>query len=477
MLSLIVDAGGFSAALLFILGLKRMSSPQTAVRGIKLAGFGMLVAVLASFVYLAGPTTIAPAKVWTNLALALAALALGTAVAWRSGSKVAVTAMPQMVALYNGMGGGAAAAVGAVELLGQQHTTVAESALPLAMTLLGALIGSISLSGSLIAWAKLDGRIRNPWRFSGQRIVNGVVFLAALALGVWSLTTTDAGPLALSGFFLCALAFGILMTLPIGGADMPVVISLYNAFTGLAVALEGYALANPALMIAGMVVGSAGTLLTLLMAKAMNRSLTNVLFSNFGDTGAGGSAASGQPGLAASQMKSADASDAALTMRYASSVIVVPGYGLAVAQAQAKLYEFVKALEAAGVDVKFAIHPVAGRMPGHMNVLLAEAGVPYDMIYDMEDINESFASTDVALVIGANDVVNPAARTDKSSPIYGMPILNVDLAHQAYVIKRGQGKGYAGVENLLFYGDNCAMVYGDALAVLTAMVQTLKEAG
>jgi len=474
-LSLIVDAGGFCAALLFILGLKRMSSPQTAVRGIKLAGVGMLVAVLASFAYLAGPTMVASDKVWTNLALALAALALGTAVAWRSGSRVAVTAMPQMVALYNGMGGGAAAAVGAVELIGRQGSPVAGGSLQLAVTLLGALIGSISLSGSLIAWAKLDGKIRNPWRFSGQRVVNGLVFLAALALGAWAMASADAGPVTLAGFFVCALAFGILMTLPIGGADMPVVISLYNAFTGLAVALEGYALANPALMIAGMVVGSAGTLLTLLMAKAMNRSLANVLFSNFGDTGT--SAGGGQADLASSQMKSADASDAALTMRYASSVIVVPGYGLAVAQAQAKLYEFVKALEAAGVDVKFAIHPVAGRMPGHMNVLLAEAGVPYDMIYDMEDINESFASTDVALVIGANDVVNPAARTDKTSPIYGMPILNVDLAHQAYVIKRGQGKGYAGVENLLFYQDNCAMVYGDALAVLTTMVQTLKEGG
>lgn len=299
------------------------------------------------------------------------------------------------------------------------------------------------------------------------------MFLLAIALGTLLVLQYDGLPTVVIAllFFGCALAFGILMTLPIGGADMPVVISLYNAFTGLAVALEGYALQNPALMIAGMVVGSAGTMLTVLMAKAMNRSLANVLFSNFGDV----SAASTSD--IAGSMKPADAGDAAIAMRYASSVIIVPGYGLAVAQAQQKLYELVKMLQAADVDVKFAIHPVAGRMPGHMNVLLAEAGVPYDIIFDMEDINDAFATTDVALVIGANDVVNPAARTDKSSPIYGMPILNVDQAHQVYVVKRGQGKGYAGVENLLFYGDNCNMVYGDAQAVITQMVQAIKELG
>ncbi|HBK46247.1 MAG TPA: NAD(P) transhydrogenase subunit beta, partial [Xanthomonadaceae bacterium] len=327
----------------------------------------------------------------------------------------------------------------------------------------------VSLSGSVIAWAKLDGRIGSAWRFPGQRICNGLVFAAALALGAVLVASPSVPAVWPALFFAAALAFGVLMTLPIGGADMPVVISLYNAFTGLAVGLEGFALQNPALMIAGMVVGSAGTLLTLLMARAMNRSLANVLFSNFGD---GAAAAQGE---VAGRMTSVDAGDAAATMRYAASVIVVPGYGLAVAQAQGRLYELVKLLQAAGVDVKFAIHPVAGRMPGHMNVLLAEAGVPYDLIYDMEDINDSFAGTDVALVIGANDVVNPAARTDKSSPIYGMPILDADRARQVYVIKRGQGKGYAGVENLLFYGDNCDMVYGDAAAVLAQMVQSVKE--
>ncbi|TQX87768.1 MULTISPECIES: NAD(P)(+) transhydrogenase (Re/Si-specific) subunit beta [Rhizobium] len=460
---------GLVAAALFIFGLKRMSSPVTALSGIVVAGIGMVIAVAASFLVLADLPEAAQPRMPANIVLAVLALGLGGGWAWWNGRKVAVTAMPQMVALYNGMGGGAAAAVAAVELL---KVATAEP-LNASVTIAGALIGSISLTGSVIAWAKLDGRIDKPWRFTGQRLVNGLVFLLAIALGTLLVLQYDGLPTVVIAllFFGCALAFGILMTLPIGGADMPVVISLYNAFTGLAVALEGYALQNPALMIAGMVVGSAGTMLTVLMAKAMNRSLANVLFSNFGDV----SAASTSD--IAGSMKPADAGDAAIAMRYASSVIIVPGYGLAVAQAQQKLYELVKMLQAADVDVKFAIHPVAGRMPGHMNVLLAEAGVPYDIIFDMKDINDAFATTDVALVIGANDVVNPAARTDKSSPIYGMPILNVDQAHQVYVVKRGQGKGYAGVENLLFYGDNCNMVYGDAQAVITQMVQAIKELG
>ncbi|MCX8997059.1 NAD(P)(+) transhydrogenase (Re/Si-specific) subunit beta [Rhizobiaceae bacterium BDR2-2] len=465
----IMGLSGLLAAALFILGLKRMSSPATALIGIVLAGIGMVVAVAASFLTIFDLPETARPYLTTNLTLAAVALVIGGGWAWLRGRKVEMTAMPQMVALYNGMGGGAAAAVAAVELSARG----APGALILAVTVAGALIGSISLTGSIIAWAKLDGKIDKPWRFGGQRIVNGLVFAATVVLGIAVIVFFDGPllPVLAVLFFLGALAFGIMMTLPIGGADMPVVISLYNAFTGLAVGLEGYALQNPALMIAGMVVGSAGTLLTVLMAKAMNRSLANVLFSNFGDAAAGGA------GEVQGQMKAADASDAGIAMRYASSVIIIPGYGLAVAQAQQKLYEFVKLLQAAGVDVKFAIHPVAGRMPGHMNVLLAEAGVPYDIIYDMEDINADFANTDVALVIGANDVVNPAARTDKTSPIYGMPILNADQAHQVYVIKRGQGKGYSGVENLLFYEENCNMVYGDAQAVLTRMVQAVKDLG
>jgi len=465
----ILTAGsGLLASLLFIFGLKRMASPVTARSGIVVAGLGMAVAVIASFAYLIDLPPAAEARLPINLTLAVVAIAVGGGLALWSGRIVAMTAMPQMVALYNGMGGGAAAAIAAVDMLSGRSS----DALQLTMTVAGALIGSVSLSGSIIAWAKLDGRIASSWRWGGQRIFNAAVFVVTVGLGVAFIMIGHPGSTGLpAAFFVGALAFGILMTLPIGGADMPVVISLYNAFTGLAVGLEGYAMQNPALMIAGMVVGSAGMLLTILMAKAMNRSIANVLFSNFGAI-AGASQADIK-----GQMKPVEASDAAVTMRYASSVIIACGYGLAVAQAQQKLYEFVKLLQAAGVDVKFAMHPVAGRMPGHMNVLLAEAGVPYDIIFDMADINDSFAETDVALVIGANDVVNPAARTDKSSPIYGMPILNVDKAHQVYVVKRGQGKGYAGVENLLFYEDNCNMVYGDAQAVLVKMIQAIKDLG
>ncbi len=465
---LIIDASYFAAAFLFIYGLKRMSSPVTARSGIVVAGVGMLVATLASFLYYFGVNEAAQPHLGTNLVLAVIALSLGTMWAWWSGKRVAMTAMPQMVALYNGMGGGAAAAIAAVELL---RTNAVHETVPLVLAVLGALIGSISLSGSLVAWAKLDGRINKTWRYSAQQVINGALFIATLALGIYIVFVAGGhAPVALvAAFFVGALVFGVLMTMPIGGADMPVVISLYNAFTGLAVGFEGYVLQNPALMIAGMVVGSAGTLLTLLMAKAMNRSVSNVIFSNFGAAGGEGE------GEIKGTQKPAEASDAAVQMRYANKVIIAPGYGLAVAQAQHKLYEFVKLLVDAGVEVKFAIHPVAGRMPGHMNVLLAEAGVPYDMIYDLEDINDEFKEADVAIVIGANDTVNPAARTNKSSPIYGMPILNVDQAKQVYVVKRGQGKGYSGVENELFFADNTNLVYGDAQKVMVAMIQAVKS--
>jgi NAD(P) transhydrogenase subunit beta len=468
---LLIDASYIAAAFLFIYGLKRMSSPVTARSGIVVAGWGMLVAVLASFLYYFGVTEAARPHLATNATLAFVALALGVGWAWWSGKRVAMTAMPQMVALYNGMGGGSAAAIGAMVLLapvtGQGH-----GLMHYAIAIAGGLIGAVSLAGSLIAWAKLDGRINKTWRYAGLQAGNATLMLVTLGVGGWIVFGAHghATPEVVVAFFTLALVFGVFMTMPIGGADMPVVISLYNAFTGLAVGLEGYVLQNPALMIAGMVVGSAGTLLTLLMAKAMNRSVSNVIFSNFGVIDAGGGEAMGT-------MKSAEAGDAAVQMKYASKVIIAPGYGLAVAQAQHKLYEFVKLLQAAGVEVKFAIHPVAGRMPGHMNVLLAEAGVPYDIIHDMEDINGEFKEADVAIVVGANDTVNPAARTNKTSPIYGMPILNCDQAKQCYVIKRGQGKGYSGVENELFFKDNTALVYGDAQKVMVSMIQALKELG
>jgi len=471
---LVIGTTDLAAAFLFMYGLQRMSSPVTAPSGIKFAGVGMLVAVLASFLYAFDVDAAAKPFLLVNSALAASALIIGGGLAWWSGKEVAMTAMPQMVALYNGMGGGAAGAIAAIELFGAKTHGITQ----IIVTLAGALIGAVSFSGSLIAWAKLDGVINKPLRIKGQQAINGLFMLATLAVGGYIVFVGQSGSEPLTPmanliylFFGFALIFGVLMTLPIGGADMPVVISIYNAFTGLAVGLEGFVLQNPALMIAGMVVGAAGMLLTLLMAKAMNRSVANVLFTNFGDT------AKHKQGAIKGDLKPVEAGDAGIFMRYAKEVIVVPGYGLAVAQGQQKLYELVKLLQSAGVVVKFAIHPVAGRMPGQMDVLLAEAGVPYDLIFQLEDINDEFANADVALVIGANDVVNPAARTDKSSPIFGMPILDADKAKKVYVVKRGQGKGYAGIVNALFYSDNCDMVYGDAAAVLTKMIEAVRGLG
>ena len=470
-----IIAADLAAAFLFLFGLHRMSSPVTAPSGIFVAGIGMAVAIAASFLYAFGVIEAARPHLPVNLALALVALVLGGGISWWSGRTVAMTAMPQMVALYNGAGGGAAGAIAAVELLGDK----AHGPTALVVTLLGALIGAVSLSGSLIAWAKLDGVIEKPLRVKGQQAINAAVLLVTLAVGTYIVvatqdpTVTPLGmpPAAVALFFGCALALGALMTLPIGGADMPVVISIFNAFTGLAVGLEGFVLQNPALMIAGMVVGAAGLLLTLLMARAMNRSVSNVVFTNFGD------AAKHKQSKVQGELKPTQPGDAGIAMRYAASVIIVPGYGLAVAQGQGKLFEFVKLLQAGGVSVKFAVHPVAGRMPGQMDVLLAEASVPYDMIFQLEDINDEFKTTDVALVIGANDVVNPAARSDKASPIFGMPILNADQAKRVFVVKRGEGKGYAGIVNALFYGDNCNMVYGDAQAVLIKMIEAVRGLG
>jgi NAD(P) transhydrogenase subunit beta len=471
--NLITGAADLLAAFLFMYGLKRMSSPVSAPSGIRVAGVGMVLAILANFLAVFTVTDAAKPHLTVNIILAAVALVLGGSLAWLKGRNVAMTEMPQMVAIYNGLGGGAAGAIAAAELYGDK----AHGDSQMVLALLGGLIGAVSFSGSAIAWAKLDEILKKPLRFAGQRYLNGFVLLAAIVVAGYvvysrgaALGSVPAGAI-LSIFFGLTLLLGILATLPIGGADMPVVISIYNAATGLAVGFDGYVIQNPALMIAGMVVGAAGTLLTLLMAKAMNRSVSNVLFSNFGE--ASKKKASKMKG----SEKPVEASDAGIFMRYAASVIVIPGYGLAAAQAQEKLYEFVKLLLASGVKVRFAIHPVAGRMPGQMDVLLAEAGVPYDLIFQLDDINDDFATTDVALVIGANDVVNPAARTDKTSPIFGMPILNADKAKKVYVIKRGQGKGYSGIENELFYEDNCFMVYGDAQAELVKMIEAVRGLG
>jgi NAD(P) transhydrogenase subunit beta len=448
------------------MGLKRMSSPVTARSGIVWAGAGMVVATLVSFLY--------PGM--SNFELIIAAIVVGTIIAWWSGKKVAMTDMPQMIALYNGMGGGAAAAIAAVELYRAAFANIAEqpaqhSNVVMSLAVIGGIIGAVSFSGSLIAWAKLQGVLNKTVRFAGQKFVNGLLLLGALVVGLVVVLHHGADPLHVSLIFVLALLLGIAMTLPIGGADMPVVISLYNALTGLAVAFEGFVLNNAAMIIAGTVVGSAGTLLTQLMAKAMNRSLGNVLFSDFGSGGgASGTAVTGS-------MKPIEASDVGVMMAFASKVIVVPGYGMAVAQAQHKVWEMCQLLIDRGVQVKFAIHPVAGRMPGHMNVLLAEAGVPYDLIADLDEINAEFETSDVALIIGANDVVNPVARTDKSSPIYGMPILNADKSKNVIVIKRGQGAGFSGIENALFFLDNTRMLYGDGQKAAAELVNAIKAVG
>jgi len=471
LLQWLVQVSYLVAATLFLLGLQRMASPMTARSGIRWAGLGMLIATVATFFL---PDL-------HNIPLILAAVAIGTGVAWWSAKRVAITDMPQMVALYNGMGGGSAAAIGAVELLrfsfltNRDTTHWSEQALAdlaarqpsstvLALAVIGSAIGAVSLSGSIIAWAKLDGRLDRRVTFPGQQVFNLLVALAMVVLGIWAAVTLS--PVAIISFFVVALALGVLMTLPIGGADMPVVISLYNAFTGLAVAFEGYVLGNEALIIAGMMVGAAGILLTRLMAKAMNRPISGVLFSNFGGGGVAQEISGAQ--------KPIEASDVAAMLAFAERVVIVPGYGMAVAQAQHKVWELAQRLIDRGIKVKFAIHPVAGRMPGHMNVLLAEAGVPYDLIADMDDINPEFPNTDVVLVIGANDVVNPVARTDPASPIYGMPILDVVNARNVVVIKRGKGTGFAGIENALFYADNARMLYGDGAGAASALVSELK---
>jgi NAD(P) transhydrogenase subunit beta len=450
---LVIDASYLLVAFLFIVGLKQMSSPVTARRGIMWAGAGMLIATLVSFAY--------PGM--GNYPLILAGIAVGAVVAWWSGRRVAMTDMPQMIALYNGMGGGAAAAIGAVELFGgKAHGTVL-----LALAVIGAIIGAISFSGSLIAFGKLQGLIKKSWRFKGQQLTNLVLLIVMLVFGAWVVLSGNTSPMAVVLFFVLALVLGLTMTVPIGGADMPVVISLYNALTGLAVGFEGFVLNNAAMIIAGTVVGAAGSLLTQLMAKAMNRSLANVLFSGFGET----AVASGE---VKGSLKPIEAADVGVMMAFAQKVIIIPGYGMAVAQAQHKVWELTEDLQQRSVQVKFAIHPVAGRMPGHMNVLLAEAGVPYDLIFDLDEINGEFETADVALVIGANDVVNPVARTDKTSPIYGMPILNADKAKNAIVIKRGQGAGFSGIENALFYLDNTRMLYGDGQKAVAELIAAVK---
>ncbi|MDA0281198.1 MAG: NAD(P)(+) transhydrogenase (Re/Si-specific) subunit beta [Proteobacteria bacterium] len=472
----LIQAAYLIAAALFILGLKQMSSPVTARRGIIWAGAGMVLATLATFM---SPQILDSDQVSINIMLIIIAIALGGGYAWYSGKKVAMTDMPQMIAMYNGMGGGAAAAIAAVELIKASNeaahdvtgsSTVADmlGADVAILGILGAIIGTISFSGSIIAWAKLDGRLNRSKLLPMQHVINALLAIVTLGFGVAIYFTNSLDTIII--FYLLALVLGVFITVPVGGADMPVIISLFNALTGLAVGFEGYVLGNAAMIIAGIVVGSAGSLLTQLMAKAMNRSVANVFFAGVG-TDAAVVSSDGNEGV----MKEIQAQDAGILMSFASQVVIIPGYGMAVAQAQHKIWELTQILTEKGVKVKFAIHPVAGRMPGHMNVLLAEAGVPYDMIYDMEDINADFKNTTVALVIGANDVVNPSAKTDSSSPLFGMPILDAIDADNVIVIKRGRGTGFSGVENPLFFADNAKMLFGDGQKAASELIQAVKE--
>ena len=460
-----IDAVYFLTAAVFIVGLKQMSSPVTAHRGIVWAGIGMVIASLVTF----GAPQIDLDVGSINLQLMLVAIIVGSAVAYISAKRVAMTDMPQMIAMYNGMGGGAAAAIAAVELVKLSAGAESHGLTIQVLAVLGAVIGAISFSGSAVAFAKLQGLMKKTLRLPLHQVINIGLFIAVIVFGYFVATGHPVSFEHVMIFFVLALILGVMVTLPIGGADMPVVISLFNALTGLAVAFEGFVLNNAAMIIAGTVVGSSGTLLTQLMAKAMNRPISNVLFSSFGSDG--GAAAEEE---IEGSMKEIQANDAAIMMAYGQKVIIVPGYGMAVAQAQHKLKEMGDLLEARGIDVKYAIHPVAGRMPGHMNVLLAEAGVDYDNILDIDEINPEFPTADVALVIGANDVVNPVARSNPDSPIYGMPILDADKAQNVIVIKRGKGAGFSGIENHLFYADNTQMLYGDGQKAVAELIAGIK---
>ena len=453
------------ASVTFILALKFLASPSTARRGNQLGAAGMALVVAWTFL-----TTEGMLEHWW---IVVVGGAIGSVAGYLGAKRVPMTAMPQMVAIFNGAGGGAAAVVAIAEFLEfADHGNGGLLPLPFVIaTLAGAIIGSVALTGSVVAWGKLQGVISGrPVQYPASQVVTAVLFVAAMGIGVYLVAFENSIPLFLV-FVAISLVLGVQLTMPIGGADMPVVVSLLNSYTGIAVAATGFVLNNYALLIAGTLVGASGAILTQLMCKAMNRSIFNVLFAGFG-TGAD-TASAGAEGE--EHLREITADDAAVLMAYGKRVIIVPGYGMAVAQAQGPVRELMDLLVARGVDVQFAIHPVAGRMPGHMNVLLAEANVPYDRLKEMDEINEDFADTDVALVIGANDVVNPSAR-EEGSPISGMPILNVDQAQNIIVLKRGRGAGFAGIPNPLFSNEKTTMLFGDAKPSLEDLVQGVKQA-
>jgi NAD(P) transhydrogenase subunit beta len=447
----------------FILALRFLSSPRHARLGVQIGAAGMVWAIIV---------TLALEEVVTGFWWMAAGMAIGSVVGVVGARRVKMTAMPQMVALFNGVGGGAAALISLVEFHGLWAHSGDVSVERGVSTVFSALVGSISFAGSLVAFGKLQDLVSSrPITYPGQQVGNGLLFGGAVALGVVAMVSVDFWLLAAA--IAAAALFGIVFVLPIGGADMPVVISLLNAFTGLAAAATGFVLHSNVLIVSGMLVGASGTLLTLMMATAMNRSVANVLFGAFGKVVE--TAAAAGAGADGASVRSTTPEDVAVMLAYARRVVFVPGYGLAVAQAQHDVRNLAELLEAKGVDVKYAIHPVAGRMPGHMNVLLAEANVPYDELVEMDTINPEFPQTDVAVVVGANDVVNPAARNEPGSPIYGMPILDVDKSQNVVVIKRSMSPGFAGIDNPLFYEPRTVMLFADAKAAMEQIVAAVKS--
>ncbi len=445
------------------MGLKMLSHPDTARKGNLYAALGMTLAIAGTILLYQHPdgyTTREPIKI----TLILVAIGIGTIAGWLTANRVQMTKMPELVSLFNGMGGACAALIGIMEY---EHNLGNPGAM--ATIIGGLIIGSVSFSGSIIAFLKLNETMKKPIRLPSYNILNTVVMVALVAFGAYIVYARPEHMLLPVLLFAAALIYGVLFVIPIGGADMPVVISLLNSFTGLAAAFGGFLYQNQVMLTGGILVGSAGTILTLAMCKAMNRPLSNVIFGAFGPSAAGtGAEVTGS-------IKDISISDTAILMNYAQKVVIVPGYGLAVAQAQHVIHELETLLEERGVEVKYAIHPVAGRMPGHMNVLLAESNVSYDKLVEMEEINPEFTKTDVVLVVGANDVVNPAAKTDPASPIFGMPILDVENARNVIVNKRSMNAGYAGIDNLLFYQPKTSMLFGDAKGVLTKLVSELKQ--
>ncbi len=462
--SFILDFIYILSAFSFVFGIKMLSKPATAKRGNLIAAAGMTAAIIGTIFLYDG--ILSKNYVWI-----FGALITGTVIGTLMAKRVQMTQMPQMVSFFNGMGGACAALISIVEYDHSLHSSVELSSIRTVIIILGLFIGSVSFSGSMIAYGKLEEKIKD-FHFPLQQLIQTLLLVVIIGLLIGMATGTLENSNFIYLIFALSLIYGVFFVLPIGGADMPVVISLLNSFTGVATAFGGFLYDNKVMLFGGILVGSAGTLLTIVMCKAMNRSLVNVLIGGFGKKPTSTAVVGGSSAIV---VKEVGAEDAASIFDAASSVIIVPGYGMAVAQAQHIIKELMELLEKKNINVRFAIHPVAGRMPGHMNVLLAESNVPYDKLIEMDDINDDFANTDVVFVVGANDVVNPAARTNPSSPIYGMPILNVDKARTVIVSKRSMASGYAGIDNELFGYPNCLMLFGDAKASLTKVVGALKE--